>query len=510
MLFVLIVGAGPAGLTLACELARRGVPHRIVDREPGPVLGSRGKALQPRTLEVLDDLGLVDEVLAHSGTALPYRTYIGNQPQHDGPAPELTDPTAATPFTNTVILPQWRLEEILRNRLAELGSQVDSRTTLAGFHDDGDGVLATVQKPDASTEVMRVRYLVGADGAKSLVRKQLGVDFRGEDQNAPATLVGDVKVTGLDRERSHIWPTAEGGPLALIPLPSTDFFQFSTIAGSVSPDLSLAGLRTEFLRRTSCTAVELCEIGSLSVYRPSVRMADRFRVGPVFLCGDACHIHPPAGAQGMNTGIQDACNLGWKLAHVFDGAPVSLLDTYEAERMPVVARTLGMVKELYQEALAGRIGAQRDITHTHQLGITYRSGPLAAGGHPAAAVRAGDRMPDAQGRDQAGSPVRLFDLTRGPHWTLLAFGGVAETELDTVSGRHGDLVHVHRAVRHGEQPRPDAFADAEDQLHRQFGAQDGFVVLIRPDGYVGYLGVDPSLDGVSNYLSGVLPRGSGG
>ena len=202
---VLIVGAGPTGLTLACDLARRGIQFRIIDKAEAFFNGSRGKGLQPRSLEVFDDLGVVNEILSCGKFHLPFRGYdgytvLGEQDPHEG-----RNPTPSTPYASSLIIPQWRVEEILRGLLRRLGHFVELSTELVGLEQDDAGVMATLQFEEVS-ETVRSRYLVAADGGRSFVRKHLDVPFEGETWKDERMYVGDVRLTGLDREAWHAWP----------------------------------------------------------------------------------------------------------------------------------------------------------------------------------------------------------------------------------------------------------------------------------------------------------------
>ena len=244
---------------------------------------------------------------------------------------------------------------------------------------------------------MRVDYLVGCDGARSLVRKTLGLPLLGESLADKLTLVADVGVEGLDRQDWHIWPFAKGGPLALCPLPGTEMFQ---LTASASAEANIERAVRE------ATHHKVSNIIWSSTYRAQVRMVDRYRVGRVFLAGDAAHLHPPSGGQGLNTGVQDAYNLGWKLAHVSRGGPENLLDSYETERLPIAASVLGLSKRLHRTRSIKRGDA------TNQLALHYRSSPLSSG-TALGRLHPGDRMPDATIEDGG----RLFDHLRGTHST---------------------------------------------------------------------------------------------
>src|SRR5229473_5049996 len=420
---VLIVGAGPTGLTLACDLARRKVSFRIVDKTPEYFAGSRGKGLQPRSLEVLDDLGVVDQVLANGRFHLPFRGYdgatvLGDHDMHAGRVP-----TPDMPYASPLIIPQWRVEEILRNRLAEQGARVELATEVTGFEQNGDGVTATLVHSGAPEQAF-ARYMVGADGGHSHVRKELGVGFEGDTWKNERMLVGDVRVDGLDREHWHSWPKHAAGWVALCPLPSTDSFQFQAqVPADELDDPTLERLQQIVNERTSRSDIRLHDATWLSLYRPNVRMVDRYRADSVLLAGDAAHVHSPAGGQGMNTGIQDAYNLGWKIGQVLAGARQSVLDTYEEERLPVAASILGITTKLHRQVLSGNTSEQRRGPETLQLGINYRGSSLAhEENNSSANVHAGDRAPDAPCSNSSGTSTRLFDAFRGPHFTLLAFG----------------------------------------------------------------------------------------
>ena len=319
---VLIVGAGPTGLTLACELARRDVSFRLIEAAPGPQPGSRGKGLQPRTLEVFDDLGIVDRVLAHGQMAMPIRsTAPDGQVTLGGAVPDALAGRPDIPYPASVITPEWRTEEALRLLLETLGGKVEFDTALVSLDQpDSEGVAATLLS-GGTTRTITYRWVVGCDGGHSVVRKQTGIAFTGETREQVRMLVADVEVDGLDRDAWHMWRHAEG-LVTLCPLPSTRLFQYQAgIAPGQDAGLDLDNLQTTLERRTGRTDIRLHEPEWSSLWRANVRLADRYREGRVLLAGDAAHIHSPAGGQGMNTGIQDAHNLGWKLAAVGDGAP---------------------------------------------------------------------------------------------------------------------------------------------------------------------------------------------
>jgi 2-polyprenyl-6-methoxyphenol hydroxylase-like FAD-dependent oxidoreductase len=392
---VIIVGAGPTGLTLAIELARRSISFRLIDAAEGPFRGSRGKGIQPRTLEVFEDLGVTGAILE---AGMPYPAFwlhVGPLSLRLGPMGGRKQATESVPYPNLWLVPQYRTEEILRERLAQLGGQVEFGTAFERVAADDRGVRVHF----STGEVMTAEYLIGCDGGHSAVRKALGFALRGETLATEAAFVADVEVEELDHTYWHVWPFAKGGSIAFCPLPGGSLFQM------MLPREPAEGIAPVIQRVAGC---RVSRIAWSSMYRPAVRMVDHLRMGRVFLAGDAAHIHPPTGGQGLNTGIQDAYNLGWKLAHVLRGGPESLLDTYEAERLPVAAAVLGLSERIYSTRSLKRGEA------TNQLRLHYRTSALSSG-KSLGPLNPGDRMPDVRLPDGS----RLFEQMRGTHATEL-------------------------------------------------------------------------------------------
>ena len=496
---VVIVGAGPTGLTLACELARSGVSFRLIEAAAGPQPGSRGKGVQPRTLEVFEDLGVIERVLAHGRMAMPMRsTGADGSVTLGGAVPESLMNRPDIPYPASLITPEWRTEEALRLRLAEFGAEVEFGTALAGFAQSDEGVSATVVK-DGVTETVTAQWLVGCDGGHSVVREQAGIAFEGETRDAVRMVVADVGVDGLDRDAWHLWQHSEG-LVSLCPLPSTDAFQYqASIAPGQDPGLGLTNLQAILERRTGRSDIRLHEPTWTSLWRANVRLVDRYREGRVFLAGDAAHIHPPAGGQGMNTGIQDAANLGWKLAAVANGAAPDLLDTYEAERRPVAAHVLALSDARLAQVIEQNAMPIRRDASTIQLDVGYRGSTLARDDRAETALlRAGDRAPDATNLVTVDGEHRLFDLLRGGRFTVLRFGAAVEARPFDVRTLHV----VERPTETGD------LADTKGYLADAYGATDHTLVLIRPDGYIALLSDAGDMTAVAHYLA-TVGTGSG-
>ena len=492
---VVICGAGAAGLTLAVDLARRGVDFRLIDKTPAAFVGSRGKGLQPRSLEVFEDLGVLDRIAVQARPYPPIRTWREDGGHDDALLAEHRDPTPDEPYAGTMMLPQFLTEAALRARLAELGHAPMFGHELIGFEQDADGVTARLATPRGE-ETWRARWLVGADGGRSLVRHALDIGFPGKTLEVRA-LVADLTLDGLTRDAWHRWMGGEEGQISLCPLAGTDLFQLqAALLQDGEPDLSAKGLAAMIARRTGRHDLVVREVLWASAYGMNARLADRYRVGRVLLAGDAAHIHPPTGGQGLNTGLQDGYNLGWKLAAVLAGAPESLIDTYETERRAIAAGVLGLSVGLLQAAQAR--AEMRRGRETQQLDLGYEGSPLAVERRPAPGrLQAGDRAPDAPCHRASGQATRLFEQFRGPHWTLLAYE-VAASAVRAVTPRPG--VEIHTVGPAGE------LIDTEGHLRSAYDLTPGTWILVRPDGYVGLMAGQGDEVAIETYLDQVTAK----
>jgi len=469
---VMICGAGAAGLTLAIDLARRGVAFRLIDKMDEPFRGARGKAIQPRSQEVFEDLGIVDRVVAAGGRYPPQRVYRDDGSYEESPIMLSRDPTPDEPYAITVMVPQFLTEGAMRERLAELGHRPQFGVELRGFVQDAAGVSAHIGGA-GGIETLRLRYLVGADGGGSLVRRELDIGFPGRSLDIRA-VVADVFLEGLGRDAWHRFEDGTPTQISLCPLRGTDLFQLQAIIpleGEI--DLSAEGLTAMILQRTRRNDIQIRSVPWASVYNMNARLADRFQVGRVFVVGDAAHVHPPTGGQGLNTSVQDSYNLGWKLAAVLGGAPEALLATYEEERRPIAAGMLNLSTKLLDELK--KRGGMRRGRETHQLDLGYAQSALSLERpQRTSGLRAGHRAPDAPIRGAAGVPTRLFKLFQGAHWTLL---GYEVDRLTAVRPRTG--LHIHTLGARGD------IVDESGLVRDAYGLEPGDWVLIRPDGYVG-------------------------
>ncbi|NVZ65198.1 FAD-dependent oxidoreductase [Pseudomonas gingeri] len=467
---VLICGAGAAGLTLAIDLARRGISLRLIEKRDGPFGGSRGKGIQPRTQEIFEDLGVLDRMVAAGGQYPLQRQYRDDGGYIDADVMERNPSTPGEPYQQPLMLPQFLTEGILRERLLELGQRPQFGCELVGFEQDADGVTARLVG-EGGEETLRARWLVGADGGRSFVRTALGIGFAGKTLGVRA-VVADVRLTGLGRDAWHCFNEGDRlRQIALCPLAGTEMFQIQgPIALDIDVDLGAEGLAALVAQRTGRDDIAIQSVSWASAYTMNARLADSYRSARVFLVGDAAHTHPPTGGQGLNTSVQDAYNLGWKLAAVARGAADALLDTYEEERRPVAAAMLGLSTRLLDAQVRGNMRRGREV---HQLDIGYPDASLALRNTArVSGVVAGDRAPDAPVRGAAGQSTRLFELFRGGHWTLLGY----QVERGSVPPRPG--LHIHAFAAHGD------LSDAHGHFRDAYAPADGDWILVRPDGYI--------------------------
>ena len=494
---VLIVGAGPTGLMLANQLWRRGVRATIIDRHAGPARETRALGVQARSLEIYAHLGIVDRARSLGKVSDGADIWANGRRMARVPLGQAGE--HITPYPYILILGQDDNERIMGEHLHAAGLDVQWNTELTALTQNADHVAATLRQPDGTTRTFTASWVGGCDGAHSAVREACGITFPGAPYEH-VFFVADTECTGtMVPEELNVYLWRSGFHL-FFPMRGTDHWRLVGILPQALRDRRDVTFEdvVPSLREEAGDRLVFKQCTWFSTYRIHHRCASRFRAGRCFLLGDAAHIHSPVGAQGMNTGLQDAYNLAWKLALVVQGrADASLLDSYEDERLPVARRLLnttdrafrlvvadnpvaGLLRTQVLARIAAFVMSRRRLQHAafrvvSQTGIHYRESPLsqASGGLPARAPQAGDRFPWLQLRfDEGGSVEDSFTRLDDLHFHVLAFGRAAPP---AASLGLGDSVLVHAVPT-------DVANDAE--LARA-GIASPSLYLLRPDGHVG-------------------------
>lgn len=527
---------------LASELARHGVPCRIIDRSPTATPESRALGIHARSLEIFDQIGMIAPVLAQGHPIHGVNMYADGQKLL-----HLSISEIESPYPYVIDLPQSETERILTEHLAGFGVQVERPVELTAFTQDEEAVTATLKQADGSEATVRAPYLVGCDGAHSEVRHVLALPFEGAPYGENFILA-DVRLEWLlPDDEMHAF-ISEAGIMAAFPMRGGHYRLIAEVPGAEGerpPTPTLEDVQ-RILDQRAPAGTRASEPSWLSCFRIHHRIASQTRVGRAFLVGDAAHIHSPVGGQGMNTGMQDAFNLAWKLALVLAGhARAELLDSYQAERLPIarsVVQMTDMATRLVtmrsplvaavRNRLAPFLAAQevvreRAANRVSELDVNYRNSPIVAGAEGglfglsrfAGRPLPGDRTPDAQPLVLPdGSRGRLFDLLRGTGHTLLLLTGQGEETAapadlaafaSAVENRFGPLVRAFVVTGSGsaggsEPAGPGIVLDLDGALHSRYGAGPGTAYLIRPDGYVAYRRQPADRAHLQDYLGRIL------
>lgn len=506
---VAIVGGGPTGVMLAIELARRGIEVRLLDKQPQRSLETRAIGIHARTLEVFHQLGLIDEFLA-AGHQVDGMT-VHTRARH---CTHVNFGRLDSPYPFVLMLGQDQTQRILDQRLERLGITIERGVEVLDLDQTVDGIDLTIRRTGESREqTLTADWVVGCDGAHSIVRRRLGLPFAGDDYGQD-WLMSEVYIDPpIERDRFHVFSFTDT-PMVAFPLPAERWRLFlpqvpNRAGERQAPDMD----EIERLAATRGPAgFKLTDPSLLAAFRCYRRSTDMMRNGRVLVAGDAAHIHSPAGGQGMNTGLHDAFNLGWKLALVAAGqCSPRLLDTYQDERLPIAASVLAFTHSLVRiftisspakRWLRDRIlpiaaaipGAERHYTRRlAQISHTYRSGPLTP---PTAAMRLrrapiapGDRLPSVPGLCRNGTPICTLDLISSSEHTLLVLTGqrrdphIAQAAIARLARFNGmlNIVTVHGA---SGTHSPNGVTDPHLAAHRRYRASKGQLLLIRPDGYL--------------------------
>ncbi len=549
---VLVIGAGPTGLTLASELLRHGVRCRVIDRLAEPVVYSKAAIVHARTMEVFDAMGVVAAILPHTKAVHGMNAFSeGKRVMH------VAFDDLDSPYPHVWGMSQRDTEAVLARHVARITEGFSDRgiergVELQSFVQGDDGVRAKVTSPDGESEI-HARYLVGADGSHSRVRHALDIPFEGaayEERIIQADLRVSWPIAMHDDEISAF--LHPDGPLACFPLFTDGRYRliaFMPPGDDREPTLELF---QQIAEERSMKGVKVSDPAWMVPFSIHCRMVPRYRDRRVFLAGDAAHIHSPAGGQGMNTGIQDAFNLAWKLALVVRAAArPDLLDSYDAERRPIARATLdatdaatkrgaaavrlrhplaiGLRNQLMSFVSSVELVREKMTQTLSMLGLGYPESPIVRQDRPSAwsaNVAGGDgehpSLVDWAAFGDGPAPgarvARLFEQRRSPKHSLLLFDGAGATaagydNLDRIARRvrtrYGQNVDVAVVLPGGRKPSGFAWDgaildDGDGTLHQYFGARSECLYLVRPDGYVGYRSQPADEGKLLAYLEGIL------
>lgn len=500
---VIVTGAGPTGLALAAQFIRYGVDFIIIDKKETTTPHSKAIGVQARTLEIYEQIGLADRLIAAGALAEKARMIVGGKLRGELEFNEIGKGMSPYPFV--LIVEQGRHEKLLYDHIRSHQREILWQTELLRFKQNESGVTADLRHSDGRTETIEAKYLIGCDGAKSLVRNSLGLEFEGSTIGR-MFYVADVDIDWKFSHDALQVFLMQNQLLAFFPMAGEKQWR---IVGTFPEEFAkdegdvLYEEIEEQIKRDTELDLDITGVNWFSTYKVHTRHVNKFSVGRCFLAGDSAHIHTPAGAQGMNTGIQDGYNLAWKLALVLQGkASIEILNTYNEERLPN-ARNLTRTTDRFFDLVASpspflsfvrmnifpyvanaafRLDAVKKFVFPRisQIMINYRESSLSLD-DGSFNVKAGDRMPyfEIEG-------ASIYDRLHEPKFHILQFHDGKSPVRDASFDQ--DLADLHSLPLY-------------PNVSEIFGTQESFTVLLRPDNYIGYIGGGVELDDVKKYLA---------
>lgn len=506
---VIIVGAGPTGLSLACQLARYGIDFVIIEKNAGVTTHSKAIGVQARTMEIYEQLGVAQQAIDRGQIAGKIRILTGGKVLGEVDLSEMGQDLSPYPYL--FILEQSRNEQLLYEYLQSHQKEVLWRTELEYFTQDERGVIAQVKVADGISESIAAKYLVGCDGARSPVRHVLGLSFEGSTLERLFYVV-DAQIDGAfshDAGYGCISRTSLG---FFFPMAGEKRYRIigTFPEGFDKPEGEILYAEIEQrIKDDTKLSLEISNVNWFSVYKVHTRAVNKFSIGRCFVAGDAAHIHSPAGGQGMNTGIQDAYNLAWKMAFVMKGyASEKLLETYHEERLPNAQKLLETTDRAFNVLvgsnwffsfmrmrilpLVAKYAIGRDLVRKNifstmsQIRINYRKASLSKhNGDQDFQVKAGDRMPYFSIEGES-----IYDKLRAPKFHLLFFSDSKHGRLDLqqeLQNEYGNLIDF-------------TVIPLNPHVSEIFGKNQPFQLLLRPDNYIGFISTELSLAELKAYL----------
>lgn len=507
---VIITGAGPTGLALACQLIRYGIDFVIVDKNETTTPHSKAIGVHARTLELYEQIGLANRLIERGAKAEKARMIVGGKVRGEANFADIGKGMSPYPFV--LIVEQGRHEDLVYSFIKSNGRDVRWRTELQSLSQNESGVSAAIKGTDGKTENIDAKFLVGCDGAKSLVRRTLGLTFEGTTFER-VFYVADVEINWQFSNDALMIFLMKNNLLAFFPMIGENRWR---IVGTFPEEFAkdegdvLYEEIEEQIKRDAELDLDITNVNWFSTYKVHTRHVNKFSEGRCFLAGDAAHVHTPAGAQGMNTGIQDGYNLAWKLSMVLRGkAADKILDSYNEERLEnaenllkttdrffnLVASPEPVLSYLrmhvfpYIAGVAFSIDAVKKFVFPRisQIGINYRHSSWSEHvGDSGFDIKAGDRMPYFTVDGES-----IYDKLREPKFHLLAFSDGQNGQLAQLGGEFEDIIDRHEI-------------SLSPRVAEIFGTEKSFNVLLRPDNYIATIFNDASLTPIENYLKRCL------
>lgn len=511
---VLIVGAGPTGLAIACQLIRYGVDFVIIDQKEGTTPFSKAIGVQARTLEIYQQIDLAEALINEGQVTRHVRLLEGGEARAEVPLTKLGE--GMSPYPYLLIVEQRKHEHLLYEFIKGHGRDVCWQTSLSDFSQDDRGVAATIVNANGQEQRVAARYLVACDGAKSPVRTGLGLKFEGStferlfyvaDVNLKWEFPHDMLTSCVARDRST----------AFFPMKGEDRYRivgvFPENTDKEAGEIVYEEIERQIIEDTELE-LDIYNVNWFSTYKVHSRRVSEFSSGRCFLAGDAAHIHSPVGGQGMNTGIQDGYNLAWKLAMVLRGeADPKILDSYDEERGAVAKRLLETTDRMFdllmdpawllsftRRFIFPRVASfmvgldsvnQFIFPLISQTGISYRERALSAETSDDFEVKAGDRMPyflvDGKG---------VYEWLKAPKFHLVTFsneGDAVDGQKEEIETKFADVIDYHEF-------------ELNKDIAELFGTDKSFSVLLRPDNYIGFLSTKEPLAELTSYFASVIGR----
>ncbi len=511
---VVVVGAGPVGLVAACELARRDIRIRVIDKLPEPTTESRAIAIHSRSLDMFDRMGIVVDLIATGVKSTAMRMLSNGSELF---RVEFGGVDSAFPFS--LLTPQTETERVLVERLSALGATVDRGVELVELTQDADGVQLTLRRPDGASETLTTAWVIGADGAHSTVRHLVGAKLTGSFKGE-RFILGDCDADSDMDAESMYTVLAPEGPVIMMPMRDGRARLMAEIHDEPGAALDLRPTQ-DALQKILDERVGGVTIRSshwLTCFEIHHGQVPAYRHGRVFLAGDAAHIHSPAGGQGMNTGMQDAFNLAWKLAAAVQGEGAqTLLDSYHAERHPAAEKVIDFSGKLTKAGtlrggarvvrnavmkVVGNIPAigEKLATIVEEVGVGYQGSPAVLDRGPRHAdVAAGQHLPhlaDAELQKQ----LTLACGAANPRHTILTIAAEKPAPATGPAGQTQVLIAADDTPVGGYD---QVIADPDGLAAKRFGLRDGGRVVVRPDGYIGAVVALDDQRGVADYFAAI-------